>query len=186
MKLINKYELMLGTTLVFSVFAHSALASACSDEALKIEPQFHIPKYLLVAIAQVESGRTYNGVYQSWPWTINFKNKSYYLQNKNEAERLYASIRKQGASNFDAGCMQINYKWHNKTFDFNNAFDPSSNVRYAAQHLYDLRMKSKSWTEATVKYHSRNPKTQKKYVCRVFTHLADLRDMPNLPKPSFC
>jgi hypothetical protein len=54
--------------------------------------------------------------------------------------------------------MQISLRFHPKAFkDLATAFDPASNVAYAAQFLRSLEEKTGSWWRAVGGYHSLTP-----------------------------
>jgi soluble lytic murein transglycosylase-like protein len=51
--------------------------------------------------------------------------------------------------NIDVGCMQVNLGYHGKAFaDLEAAFDPATNVAYAARFLSELFSKRRSWALA--------------------------------------
>ena len=78
-------------------------------------------------------------------------------------------LRSQGRSNIDVGCMQINLGYHGHAFDsVAEALEPAVNVAYGAQFLRQLREETQSWSRATARYHSRNPKRGQAYREKVF------------------
>ena len=78
--------------------------------------------------------------------------------------------------NIDVGCMQISLKYHGQNFEnFNQILDPKNNIEYAAKYLKSLHSKHKTWNEAISRYHSSIPKRKKKYLKKVQTYWADLR-----------
>jgi len=71
-----------------------------------------------------------------------------------QTQNLIAS----GARSIDVGCMQVNLKHHPRAFaNLNQAFDPETNVAYAATFLHDNYATLGDWIKATAAYHSRTP-----------------------------
>ena len=83
-------------------------------------------------------------------------------------------LRREGRTNIDVGCMQINHHYHGGEFASLDAmFDPRSNVEYAARFLKALHDRHETWTMAVARYHAGrdNDPAQKQYVCRVISNL---------------
>ncbi|MFM9889553.1 MAG: transglycosylase SLT domain-containing protein [Rickettsiales bacterium] len=119
-----------------------------------------IPTHLLAAIATTESGRWHKGLGMAvpWPWTINVEGKGYYFSSKAEAIAQVKNLMAQGSRSIDVGCMQVNLKHHPKAFaNLDEAFDPATNVAYAAKFLHDNYADLGDWIKATAAYHSRTP-----------------------------
>lgn len=76
--------------------------------------------------------------------------------------------------NFDAGCMQINLKYHGKRFNsIEEAFDPLLNVQASAEFLRELFAKHKNWKTAMAYYHSGNSGPQQRYMAIALPHFWD-------------
>ena len=116
-----------------------------------------IPQGLLTAISYVESGRTAPGTdtLVPWPWTINAAGRSQYFESKQEAVEGTLALINEGVRSIDVGCMQINLRYHPNAFrSLEEAFEPSANVAYGAQHLRSLRANLGTWPQAVERYHS--------------------------------
>lgn len=126
-----------------------------------------IPTHLLAAIATTESGRYHEGLGMSvpWPWTINVEGKGYFFKTKAEAIAQTQNFLAKGYQSIDVGCMQVNLKHHPKAFaNLNQAFDPSTNVAYAAKFLRTNYASLGDWIKATAAYHSRTPQHGNRYL----------------------
>ncbi|MES2984116.1 MAG: lytic transglycosylase domain-containing protein [Pseudomonadota bacterium] len=135
-------------------------ARQCTQYFPVEEQKNGIPTHLLAAIATTESGRWHKalGMNVPWPWTINVEGKGYVFNSKAEAIAQTQSLIAKGYRSIDVGCMQVNLKHHPKAFaDLNQAFDPSTNVAYAAKFLHDNYATLGDWIKATAAYHSRTP-----------------------------
>lgn len=132
----------------------------CAAATQKAEQQFGIKPHLLQTIAMVESGRwnTNLGKRTAWPWTVHANGKGHYYKSKNEAVAAVKAMQKQGITNIDVGCMQINLKYHGRAFSsVEDAFDPEKNAAYSAQFLMQLHKRNKEdWQKTAMHYHSKN------------------------------
>lgn len=129
-----------------------------------------IPNHLLAAISSTESGRWHEGLGMAlpWPWTINVEGKGYYFASKAEAIAKTQSFLRNGARSIDVGCMQVNLKHHPNAFrTLDEAFDPATNVGYAAQFLRTNYNDLGDWIKATAAYHSRTPRYGNQYLARI-------------------
>lgn len=128
----------------------------------------HIPPHLLHAISLVESGISNGKTTSPWPWTINVEGKGYTFKSKQEAIHAVQHFRNLGRESIDVGLMQINLKHHPHAFQsLEQAFDPTTNIAYAARFLTELFFKHRSWHEAVKHYHSGNPILGSGYLERV-------------------
>lgn len=142
-------------------------ARQCTQYFPVEEKKNAIPTHLLAAIATTESGRYHEGLGMSvpWPWTINVEGKGYYFNSKAEAIAQVQNLLAKGVQSIDVGCMQVNLKHHPKAFaNLNEAFDPSTNVAYAAKFLHDNYATLGDWIKATAAYHSRTPVYGQRYL----------------------
>lgn len=151
--------------------AQGVLVTRCLQALKRQETQGHIPRYLLMAIACVESGRVYKNFMYPWPWTINVDGKDYRFNTKNDAIKAVERFRRLGHKSIDVGCMQINLKHHPHAFSsLNDAFDIEKNVHYGARFLKNLYARFRDWKKAIAHYHSasfRGKDYQKKVLSRM-------------------
>jgi soluble lytic murein transglycosylase-like protein len=141
----------------------------CRDAALRLEQQHNLPQGMITSIALVESGRrSPDGSVQSWPWTINAEGRPYYFASRAEAVDAVRRLLSEGKRIIDVGCMQINLRYHPRAFtSVEEAFDPMSNMAYAAYFLRDLESRSANWEQAIGRYHSFSPSLNERYTARV-------------------
>lgn len=135
-----------------------------------------LPSGLLGAIAHVESGRRdpATGQVEPWPWTANVEGQGYFYDTKAAAVAAVRRFQAQGIRSIDVGCMQVNLHHHPDAFaNLEAAFDPATNVAYAARFLGDLREQSGDWAKATAMYHSATPGIGAAYQAQVFAALPE-------------
>lgn len=142
----------------------------CELAALRVEATQKLPRALLASVALAESGRFVRstGKTHSWPWTINAEGRAYYLPNKQAAVRKARELLDQGIRSMDIGCMQVNLRYHPKAFaSLEDAFDPLTNMGYAALFLTRLSAQAGSWPKAIGRYHSESPALNRPYFAKV-------------------
>ena len=140
----------------------------CEPLIRRYEAAHGIPHKLLTAISLAESGRKVGGSVVAWPWTINANGTPYVFTTKGEAIRMVRKLRLLGISSIDVGCMQVNLKQHPKAFSsLEDAFDPSTNIAYAAKFLKAKKENKGSWVNAVAHYHSSTPEYHVPYRARV-------------------
>ena len=170
---------------VSTLSAHTSTAQSvpshdlCAAAAFEAEKILQIPAYLLQAIALTESGHWHKAdrKRKPWPWAVGAQKKSHYFDSQEEAVNFVANLQKQGVTNIDIGCMQINLHYHGEIFqNLNEAFNPINNVAYAGTFLTELHRMKKSWNQAVKYYHSANPKYNKRYIKAVFESWKKLKD----------
>ncbi len=134
-------------------------SALCRSAITTAERAFGIPDRLMQAIGVVESGRTdERGGVTAWPWTINVEGVGYVFDTKQDAIAAVNAHRARGARSIDVGCMQVNLMHHGDAFNsLEQAFDPLSNARYAAEFLQKLLGQTGSWPRAVAGYHSLTP-----------------------------
>lgn len=126
-----------------------------------------LPPSMLRALTRTETGRARAGRLTPWPWTVNMEGAGHWFDDREKALAFARKHHARGATSFDVGCFQINYRWHNKAFGSVEAmFDPLENARYAAKYLLELKAESGSWKTAIGHYHSRTPSRAQEYVAR--------------------
>jgi hypothetical protein len=150
----------------------------CAALARQAERAEGIPPGLVEAVALAESGRWLadEGTTQPWPWTITSGAESFFFASKPEALRKVHELRKEGRSNIDVGCMQINLGYHGDAFaSVAEALEPAANVAYGARFLRELREETRSWARATARYHSRHPERGQAYREKVYRYWEQVR-----------
>jgi len=138
----------------------------CAAATFAVERETRIPKSLLTAISIAESGRydPRSKTSVAWPWTVTSGSEQWYLDSKAQAVAHVKSMIRAGKRNIDVGCMQINLYFHGDAFSsLEQAFDPLSNVSYAAGYLVRLRTDADDWLSAVGNYHSATPEYHRRY-----------------------
>ena len=146
-------------------------AKLCTRHLPRFEREYAIPTHLLSAIATTESGRYHDGLGMKlpWPWAINAKGKGYWFESKEEAIAAVKKLRARGVQSIDVGCMQVNLYQHPEAFaSLSEAFEPQTNIAYAANFLRALYDQGGTWKKAAGDYHSRTPSLGKEYVGQVY------------------
>jgi Transglycosylase SLT domain len=140
----------------------------CIGPIRAAERAFDLPAGLLMAVALTETGRRVGDALTPWPWSINAAGEGAWLEHRRAAIERTRALQASGIESIDVGCMQVNLKWHGSAFDsLESAFDPRTNVTYAARHLKELRARSRNWLEAAGQYHSADPALARTYLARL-------------------
>lgn len=154
-------------------------AGICDVSAQKAATRTGVPIDVMLTITRLETGR--GAAAEPWPWTVNHAGAGSWFQSEDEARAFVFSKVKQGASNIDIGCFQINYRWHGQGFSsLDDMFNPDLNALYAAEFLSELHREFGSWTEAAGAYHSRTPEYSERYKSKfrsLRSHVAELAAM---------
>lgn len=110
---------------------------------------------VLHAISLAETGRTVNGEFVAWPWTLNVNGKGYYYKSKTEAWTKLSEFIVSGVRNVDIGLMQISLRWNElHLVDPYTALDPETNL-YIGGRILSLRYRETgNLRKAVGKYHS--------------------------------
>jgi hypothetical protein len=152
-----------------ALFAGLALAGApaladvldpCAPHIYREERNLGIPAHLMRAVALAESGRWLDETRSTvaWPWTINAEGVGHFYPSKEAAIAAVRQLQARGVRSIDVGCMQVNLHWHQNAFrSLEEAFEPMSNVAYAAHYLAELKAERQSWDAAVRYYHSADP-----------------------------
>jgi hypothetical protein len=159
-------------------------AAAPDCEALATEAGLRagLPEGLLPAIARIESGRVQGRTLRAWPWTLNHAGRGLYFDTRSEALEYLRRATRDGRTNIDVGCMQINHRWHGDAFaDLSAMLDPATNVAYAVRFLAELRARHGSWAEAVRHYHSPDPERGARYLERFSSARAHILARPVPP-----
>ncbi|MCU0838178.1 MAG: lytic transglycosylase domain-containing protein [Rhodospirillales bacterium] len=150
----------------------------CAQAIAREEREQGIPARLMQAIALTESGRwdAHRQTKIAWPWTINAEGEGRYFPSMGAAIAAVRALKARGVNSIDVGCMQVNLRYHGDAFsDLTEAFEPATNVAYAADFLKTLYQQTGSWTEATGRYHSATPELNGPYKARVLAAWNDQR-----------
>lgn len=142
----------------------------CGEAIALAERAESIPRNLLGAIAQAESGRPVaeDRVGGPWPWTVTTGGSGLFFRSKEEAMQAAAEALAVGQANVDVGCLQINLGHHPDAFmSLEEAFDPLANAAYGAAFLRALFLETGSWPEAVGRYHSATPTRNSRYRAKV-------------------
>lgn len=138
-------------------------SNICAAAVAAAERLKAIPLRLMHAVALVESGRWDERAQakSAWPWTIHAEGSGQFFATKRDAVDAVAGLRSRGVRNIDIGCMQVNLMYHPDAFaTLDEAFDPVTNVAYAATFLAVLHEAKRSWGQAVRHYHSATPERQ--------------------------
>ncbi|MBW6398801.1 transglycosylase SLT domain-containing protein [Roseomonas sp. HJA6] len=140
-----------------------------------------MPAGLLQAIGRVESGRRdpVTGQFGPWPWTINAEGRGMFFPTREAAIAEVRQLQARGVRLIDVGCMQVNLYHHPNAFPgLDQAFDPLTNARYAAQFLSELQASTQDWARAAGHYHSQTPERAEPYRARVLQAWAGEQGRP--------
>lgn len=167
-----------------SIFAHRDI-HACDQAASNAAQMSDVPVNILRAITRTESGKTQDGQFAGWPWTVNVEGRGMYFKTRKSAERYINEAIERGQTNIDIGCFQINFRWHGQHFNsIASMLDPVQNAHYAAQFLSELHHEFGEWKNAAGAFHSRNTTHSNDYLRRFLPILASLSgDAPRDPTP---
>lgn len=136
----------------------------CEQAAARASAASGVPLSVLRAISLTETGRTRQGSFKPWPWTVNMEGKGTWFDSFEEARDYVLHHHARGARSYDVGCFQINYRWHGQHFASpEQMFDPDANAAYAARFLRELFTEFGDWSRAAGAYHSRTPYFAGKY-----------------------
>lgn len=153
----------------------------CRKNIEFIEKELKLPNKLLVSISLTETGRNFNGKFQTWPWSLNVSGKTHYFANKIKMKTFLMKKLKSNITNIDIGCMQINYKYHiNDLSKVDFFLDPYNNVKWGGDFLKRLYERHKSWNMAISRYHSSDKVRQKKYLTKVYKNWKVEREKKSL------
>jgi hypothetical protein len=177
-----------GRTLLIclAILGHiNPILGMCDIFIARQEKACGIPQNLLKAISLRESGKKVGRSMVAWPWTINVNGIGYTYSSKEEAINAVENFRKKGAKSIDVGCMQINLKHHPLAFrNLSEAFDPQTNVMYAANFLGNLKNQYGSWFNAVAHYHSASPRFHTPYRQGVIRQWETLRRQYGIKMPA--
>ncbi|WP_158240455.1 tetratricopeptide repeat protein [Telmatospirillum siberiense] len=159
---------------------------SCLVEIAKAEQRHRLPPGLLVSIALVESGRhdAMTGLTTPWPWTINSQGAGHFYDSADDALQETGRLLADGIGVIDVGCMQVDLYHHPHAFrTLAAAFDPETNVDYAARHLLALHHRLGSWPAAAAAYHAGDPAQGLDYAARVLYYWRTLHTTADSAQP---
>lgn len=142
----------------------------CTRYFPQYEAAFKLPEKLLNAVSIIETGRWNKAVESSvsWPWTVNNGGDGHHFDTKIEAVAKVKQLIKDGKTNIDVGCMQVNLKYHPNAFrSLDQALEPKYNIGYAANLLRQHQKKYNDWRKSIAMYHSGDSNLGKKYSNKV-------------------
>lgn len=134
-------------------------ADLCARTLERVEKELNLPTGILKAISLAETGwwDSKKGQSFAWPWTVTSGKWSQRFRTRDEAIDAVKRLLSRKVKNIDVGCMQVNLGYHPGAFSsLEEAFDPTSNIRYGAGFLKGLYGHKKSWARAIAAYHSSN------------------------------
>lgn len=138
--------------------------------------QSDIPPIILYSIALCESGKSIQGEYRPWPWTINVDGEGQYFEEADSAITSASDAINKGAS-VDIGLMQINWKYHGHRFSsIAHAIDPYINLATGAQIIREYTDQTGSLWNGIGRYHSGTPDKAHHYRERCLKILIDQLD----------
>lgn len=132
-------------------------AELCMRHFAYYEKKYGIPPHLLHSISYVESAKwdPITKKYSPWPWTVNVQGDGKHFKTKQEAIDYVRRAWNKGVRSIDVGCNQINLFFHGHNFrDLEHAFDPQSNINYAANFLKEHYKQTNNWFTSIARYHS--------------------------------
>ena len=147
----------------------------CGPAIAAATTRHHLPAGLLRAIAETESGRSdpTGGGRTPWPWTVNALGAGHVFATETEAIAYVRDLWASGITLIDVGCLQVNLHYHPAAFaTLEQAFDPATNVDYAATFLVALHRPAADWSTAIADYHSASPIEGGNYLRRVMVNLS--------------
>ena len=156
---LSGLAIMFGAT--GTLHAQSEPAPTCGPAIAASEHLSGLPPKVLGAIGIVESGRVdpRTGMAAPWPWTINVAGVGHMFDSAIDAIAAVQVAQAAGIQSIDVGCMQINLLHHPHAFaTLQDAFNPITNVSYAASFLARLHEQTGSWGAAIAAYHSATPR----------------------------
>lgn len=139
----------------------------CLDAARAAAAATQVPLSVLVAITLTETGRGEGAQVRPWPWAANGGGESHWFDTATDAAAYARDRIASGATSFDLGCFQLNYRWHGGSFaSVEEMLEPTANALYAARFLARLHAETGDWSRAAGAYHSRTEERAARYRAR--------------------
>lgn len=147
-----------------------------------IASQTQVPAHYVYGIALHESGKTLNHLAsRPWPWTLNVEGKAHYYPTRIACWRALTHYLSQGKQWIDIGLMQVNWHYHQKTFQNPwQALDPYFNLQVGVRILRNEYDRTHNWYQAIGRYHSPGQQKDQKqraiqYANNIFRRIETLR-----------
>lgn len=152
--------------MLFSISVEAYSNSNVPNAYIKIGNKYGVPPEILYSIAYTESkAKVSYGAVMPWPWTINVKGQGIYFRNANSMKSRIESLIDRGENSFDAGVMQVNWKYHKNRFrNVDELIDPIKNIEAAAQFLSELIKATGSIKAAIGMYHTGKNGSKKRQI----------------------
>lgn len=116
---------------------------------------YGIPPKLFYALALQESGRTVDGAFAPWPWTLNVEGQGYYYNSQTEVWDALNEFVIADRTNIGIGLLQVTYPYNQHVLsELYLAIDPHTNLRMGAVILLERYRESGDWWIAVGHYHS--------------------------------
>jgi tetratricopeptide (TPR) repeat protein len=190
-KIIFLFALLMASVIAPPAFAQSRDREppSCLTEIDKAEHRYDLPPGMLISIALVESGRrdAMTNMTTPWAWATQAQGAGHFYDSLDDAMRDVAKLLAADVGLVDVGCMQVDLYHHPHAFPtLRAAFDPETNVDYAARYLVALYRQHGSWPAAIAAYHAGDPADGGDYVARVLYYWKDsgTRVSAALPLPN--
>ena len=149
-------SLSLGLSSISATWANQG----CKRHIPSIAAEVGIPTTILLAMTEVES--------RFEPYVLNHAGETLKFTTSKEALAYVETQIQQGQTNLDIGCLQINWKSHQKNFESpKELLSPEQNIRYAAQFLKSLYQEFGTWAKAVAAYHSRKSEFSGPYLIKI-------------------
>jgi Transglycosylase SLT domain len=159
-------------------------AALCDGAAIAASETSGVPADVLRALTRTETGRASGGALQPWPWAINQAGEGAWFATRDDMLDHIRGLVSAGATNFDVGCFQLNYRWHATGFaSLEDMADPGQNAHYAAGFLAQKYAASGDWGQAAAAYHSGTPELAARYRTRFSEIYASLDPRASVAGP---
>jgi hypothetical protein len=154
-----------------------AQADVCETFTRHYERVYGIPAHLLTAMAWAETGRAdAAGSVRAWPWTVDSPEGAERYSSKWRAIEAVRDLQVRGETRIAVGCMRVDLDRHPFAFrTLDLAFDPESNVAFAADQFRRLHRRTGDWRAAVALYHSADADVGQDFRARVEALLAEAR-----------
>lgn len=175
--------------IVIGLLIVSASAFAEIPRAYRmISAHYGIPADVFFSIALQESGKSRQGKFLPWPWTLNINHRAHYFDDRQSAEQ--ALVRAMNDAEAEGrigrvavGLGQIYMPSHITQFEAPvDALDPTVNLHYAAnilvaEFLWTVRQGHPDWWIAAGRYHTPSkPSLAAEYRARVIARCHKISD----------
>lgn len=167
--------------LLIGVLACGEVAAAIPRAYQIVSQQYGVPDEVFFAVALQESGKSRDGKFLPWPWTLNIDNQGFYFDDRESAElallrAMHTAEKKGTVGRVAVGLGQIYMPSHAKQFASPlDALDPTVNLNYAAkliatEYLWTVRQGRPDWWVAVGRYHTpSNAALAEEYQERVYS-----------------